>query len=116
MRTILCGSLVSFIKDEVIAESAPLHGRSNLELKPRLFNYLETAEFLEGFPIEEKAICYGLSNGVATGQTKNGEIASYIGSDDVTFPLKVLVGAEILEKRTSSSANSTAVLEYSLLC
>ena len=152
---ILCGSLVSFMKDEVIAESAPLHGRSNLELKLRPFNYLETAEFLEGFSNEEKAICYGLSNGVAkyieqfdsglsleeniidqfysiggyfseeqiktmissekhnpavynsilsavaTGHTKNGEIAAYIGSNDITYPLKVLVNAEILEKRMS---------------
>ena len=152
---ILCGSLVSFMKDEVIAESAPLHGRSNLDLKLRPFNYLETADFLEGFSNEEKAICYGLSNGVAkyieqfdpslsleeniidqfysiggyfseeqiktvissekhnpavynsiisavaTGHTKNGEIATYIGSDDVTYPLKVLVNAEILEKRLS---------------
>lgn len=152
---ILCGSLVSFMKEEVLAESAPLHGRSNLELKLRPFNYLETAEFLEGFSNEDKAICYGLTNGVAkyieqfdlglsleeniidqfysvggyfseeqvktvvssekqnpalynsiisavaTGHTKNGEIATYIGSDDVTYPLKVLVGAEILEKRIS---------------
>ena len=152
---ILCGSLVSFMKEEVIAESAPLHGRSNLELKLKPFNYLETAEFLEGFSIEEKAICYGLTNGVAkyieqfdtdfsleeniinqfysaggyfteeqiktvvtsekinpaiynsiisavaTGHTKNGEIAAFIGSDDVTYPLKVLVNAEILEKRIS---------------
>ncbi len=151
---ILCGSLVSFMK-EVLAESAPLHGRSNLELKLRPFNYLETAEFLEGFSNEDKAICYGLTNGVAkyieqfdpgisleeniidqfysvggyfseeqvktvvssekqspalynsiisavaTGHTKNGEIATYIGSDDVTYPLKVLVGSEILEKRIS---------------
>ena len=43
---ILCGSLVSFMKDEVLAESAPLHGRSNLELKLKPFKYLETAEFL----------------------------------------------------------------------
>ena len=152
---ILCGSLVSFMKEEVLAESAPLHGRSNLELKLRPFNYLETAEFLEGFSNEDKAICYGLTNGVAkyieqfdpglsleeniidqfysvggyfseeqvktvvssekqspalynsiisavaTGHTKNSEIATYIGSDDVTYPLKVLVGAEILEKRIS---------------
>ena len=152
---ILCGSLVSFMKDEVLAESAPLHGRSSLELKLRPFNYLETAEFLEGFTNEEKAVCYGLSNGVAkyieqfdpdldldgniiaqfysvggyfteeqirtivssekhnpalynsivsavaTGHTKNGEIATYIGSDDVTYPLKVLVGAEIIERRMS---------------
>lgn len=152
---ILCGSLVSFMKDEVLAESAPLHGRSSLELKLRPFNYLETADFLEGYTSEEKAICYGLSNGVAkyieqfdtrfsleenildqfysiggyfseeqvktvvtserknpalynsivsavaTDHTKNGEIASYVGVDDVTYPLKVLVNAEILERRVS---------------
>ena len=152
---IICGSLLSFMKEEVLAESAPLHGRSSLELKLKPFNYLETAEFLIGYTCEEKAICYGLSNGVAkyieqfdptlsleenivdqfysiggyfteeqvktvvtsdkqnpalynsivsavaTGHTKNSEIASYIGSDDVTYPLKVLVNAEILEKRTS---------------
>ena len=152
---ILCGSLVSFMKDEVLSESAPLHGRSSLELKLGPFNYYETAEFLNGYNYEEKAICYGLSNGVAkyveqfdpslpleeniigqfysiggyfteeqvktivtsdkqspalynsivsavaTGHTRNGEIASYIGSDDVTYPLKVLVKAEVLEKRMS---------------
>lgn len=152
---ILCGSLVSFMKDEVLAESAPLHGRSSLELKLRPFNYLETADFLEGYTNEEKAICYGLSNGVAkyieqfdtrislednivelfysiggyfseeqiktvvtserknpavynsiisavaTGHTKNSEIASYVGADDITYPLKVLTNAEILERRMS---------------
>jgi AAA+ ATPase superfamily predicted ATPase len=152
---IICGSLVSFMKDEVLAESAPLHGRSNIELKLRPFNYYETAEFLDGYTNEEKAICYGLSNGVAkyieqfntdesledniieqfysiggyfseeqiktvvsserqspaiynsiisavaTGHTKNGEIASCVGADDITYPLKVLTNAEILEKRVS---------------
>ena len=62
---ILCGSLVSFMKEEVLAESAPLHGRSNLELKLRPFNYLEAADFLDGFTNEDKAVCYGLTNGVA---------------------------------------------------
>lgn len=152
---ILCGSLVSFMKDEVLAESAPLHGRSDLELKLVPFNYVETAEFLEGYTNEEKAVCYGLTNGVAkyieqfdttesledniveqfysiggyfseeqirtvitserqspaiynsiisavaTGHTKNSEIASYVGSDDVSYPLKVLTNAEILERRMS---------------
>ncbi|MBQ2173541.1 MAG: AAA family ATPase, partial [Alphaproteobacteria bacterium] len=152
---VICGSLVSFMKDEVLAESAPLHGRSDLELKLRPFNYLETAEFLNNYTNEEKAICYGLTNGVAkyieqfdtcnsledniieqfysiggyfseeqiktiitnekqnpalynsiisavaTGHTKNSEIASYVGVDDVTYPLKVLVKAELLEKRVA---------------
>ena len=152
---ILCGSLVSFMKDEVLSQSAPLHERCDLELKLKPFNYLETAEFLEGYTFKEKAICYGLSNGVAkyieqfnpkktpeeniieefysiggyfseeqiktsvsserqnpalynsivsavaTGHTKNSEIATCVGVDDLTYPLKVLVNAEILEKRMS---------------
>lgn len=152
---VICGSLVSFMKDEVLAQSAPLHGRSDIELKLRPFDYLETAEFLDGYTCEEKAICYGLTNGVAkyieqfdpklsleenileqfysvggyfaeeqvktviasdkqnpalynsivsavaTGHTRSSEIASCIGSDEVTYPLKVLVNAEVLEKRVS---------------
>ncbi|SDB04106.1 ATP-binding protein [Eubacterium oxidoreducens] len=152
---IICGSLVSFMKDEVLAQSAPLYGRCNLELKLRPFNYMETAEFLEGYTYEEKAICYGLTNGVAkyieqfdcsksleeniieqfyslggyfseeqiktvisserqnpavynsiisavaTGHTKNSEIASFVGMDDVTYPLKMLTNAELLERRTA---------------
>ena len=62
---ILCGSLVNFMKEEVLAESAPLHGRSNLELKLRPFQYWDTGEFLDGYTLEEKAIVYGLTNGVA---------------------------------------------------
>ncbi|MBQ9608457.1 MAG: AAA family ATPase [Lachnospiraceae bacterium] len=152
---IICGSLVSFMKDEVLAETAPLYGRSDLELKLRPFNYIETAEFLDGYTNEEKAICYGLTNGVAkyieqfdvsetleeniieqfysiggyfseeqiktvitnekqnpalynsiisavaTGHTKNNEIASYVGVDDITYSLKVLVKAELLERRVA---------------
>lgn len=152
---IICGSLVSFMKDEVLAESAPLHGRSDLELKLHPFNYIETAEFLDSYTNEEKAICYGLTNGVAkyieqfdtalsleenivnqfysiggyfseeqiktvitnerqnpalynsiisavaTGHTKNNEIATYVGAGDITYPLKILTNAEILERRMS---------------
>lgn len=150
---VICGSLVTFMKDEVLAESAPLHGRCNLELKLKPFNYLETAAFLENYSMEEQAIIYGLTNGVAkyieqfdvrktleeniieeffdaggyfseeqiktvisndrqnpvlynsivsaiaTGHTKNSEIASCVGMDDISYPLKILIHAEIIEKR-----------------
>lgn len=36
---------------------------------------------------------------MATGHTKNNEIAACVGMDDITYPLKVLVKAEILERR-----------------
>jgi AAA+ ATPase superfamily predicted ATPase len=134
---VICGSLVSFMKDEVLAESAPLHGRASFELKLQPFNYRDTAEFVQLYSPEEKAIVYGLTNGVAkyielfndqktlerniideyfafggyfteelvktivanekqnpalynsivsaiaTGHTKNSEIASYVGMDDM---------------------------------
>lgn len=152
---IICGSLVGFMKDEVLAESAPLYGRSDLELHLHPFRYDETALFLDGYSSEEKAIVYGLTGGVAkyirqfdtsltldenieenfysfgryfseeliqtvfasdrqnpvlynsiieaiaTGHTKYNEIASFSGVDDVTYQLKVLTKAEIIEKRIS---------------
>ncbi len=154
---VICGSLISFMKDEVLAESAPLHGRATLEMKLQPFNYLDTAAFVPNFSAKEKAIAYGLTNGVAkyieqfddgksleqniideffgfggyfteeqvktvltserqnpalynsiisaiaTGHTKNSEIASCVGMDDITYPLKMLQKAEIIEKRTAKT-------------
>ena len=154
---VLCGSLVAFMKDEVLSESAPLHGRANLELKLQPFNYIDTAAFVENYNYEEKAIVYGITNGVAkyieqfddkksleqniienffdfggyfteeqvktvitsdrknpaifnsivsaiaTGHTRNREIASYAGADDITYPLKMLQKAEIIEKRMAKT-------------
>lgn len=151
---VLCGSLVAFMKDEVLAESAPLHGRANAELKLQPFNYKDTAEFVPDYSYEDKAIVYGLTNGVAkyieqfnkqkpleqniideyfsfggyfteeqiktvitndkqnpalynsivsaiaTGHTKNSEIAGCVGNNDITYPLKMLQKAEIIERRT----------------
>lgn len=65
MFFIICGSLVGFMKDEVLAESAPLYGRSDLELHLHPFRYNETALFLDGYSNEEKAVVYGLTGGVA---------------------------------------------------
>lgn len=62
---ILCGSLVSFMRDDVIGRDAPLHGRSSLEMKLRPFDYYEAAEFLPEYSFEDKAIVYGLTSGVA---------------------------------------------------
>ena len=153
---VLCGSLVAFMKDEVLAESAPLHGRATLEYKLNPFSYLDTAEFVSGYTFEDKAIVYGLTNGVAkyieqfnsdksleknivdefysiggyfteeqvktvitndkqnpalynsivsavaTGHTRNSEIATAVGADEITYPLKMLQKAEIIEKRVSN--------------
>ena len=61
---ILCGSLVSFMRDDVVGECAPLHGRSTLELKLHPMGYRDSGEFVPGYTHEEKAIVYGLTGGV----------------------------------------------------
>ncbi len=152
----LCGSLIAFMKDEILAEAAPLHGRATLELKLQPFNYRDTAEFVQKYSFEEKAIVYGLTNGVAkyieqfddtktleqniideyfafggyfteeqvktivsserqnpalyssivsaiaTGHTRNNEISGCVGMDDISYPLKMLQKAEIIEKRIAN--------------
>ena len=62
---ILLGSLVSFMKEDVLGSSAPLHGRANLEFKINPFGYKDTAAFVPKYSTEEKAIVYGLTGGVA---------------------------------------------------
>ena len=62
---ILLGSLVSFMRNDVLGSSAPLHGRANLEFKINPFDYKDTADFVPNYNTEEKAIVYGLTGGIA---------------------------------------------------
>ena len=150
---ILLGSLVSFMREDVLGASAPLHGRANLEFKISPFDYKDTALFVPEYSAEEKAIVYGLTGGVAkyieqfdskipldenieklffsrnaffseeqiktvitgeksnpvaynsiidaiaNGKTKYNEIQAATGMSDISFCLKNLISAEIVERR-----------------
>lgn len=152
---ILCGSLVSFMRESVLGEGAPLHGRSTLELRLQPMNYRDSASFVPRYSREEQAIVYGLTGGVpkyleqfddgrtldeniagqffsstgyfteeqvqtlvtadrsnpaafnaiissvAAGHTKYSEIAADAGGGDISYYLRSLVSAGILEKRSS---------------
>lgn len=62
---ILLGSLISFMREDVLGSNAPLHGRANLEIKMTPFGYKETGLFLPSYNVESKAIVYGVTGGVA---------------------------------------------------
>ena len=62
---ILCGSSMSFMEEQVLGYKSPLYGRRTSQYKIQPFNYLESAEFVPNYSIKEKAIVYGLTNGVA---------------------------------------------------
>lgn len=62
---ILSGSSISFMEQEVLSSKSPIYGRRTMQIDLKPFNYLETALFVPDYSCEEKAICYGITGGVA---------------------------------------------------
>lgn len=62
---ILCGSALSFMENKVLSEKSPLFGRRTAQIKLEAFSYLEAAQFVPDYSNEDKAICYGITGGVA---------------------------------------------------
>ena len=65
MMLILCGSALSFMEKKVLSEKSPIFGRRDSQIKLEAFNYRDSALFVPGYSAEEKAICYGVTGGVA---------------------------------------------------
>lgn len=65
MMLILCGSTLSFMEKKVLSEKSPIFGRRDSQIKLEEFNYRDSALFVPNYSAEDKAICYGVTGGVA---------------------------------------------------
>ncbi len=65
LMLILCGSALSFMEQKVLSEKSPLFGRRDHQIKLEAFNYKDSALFVPNYSYEDKAICYGVTGGVA---------------------------------------------------
>ncbi|EHL10926.1 hypothetical protein HMPREF9624_01073 [Oribacterium asaccharolyticum ACB7] len=65
LKIILCGSALSFMENKVLSEKSPLFGRRDSQIKLEAFDYLDSAKFVPEYSYEDKAICYGITGGVA---------------------------------------------------
>jgi hypothetical protein len=65
LMMILCGSSLSFMEDKVLSEKSPLFGRRDSQIRLEPFNYREASLFVPNYSAEDKAICYGITGGVA---------------------------------------------------
>ena len=65
LKIILCGSALSFMENKVLSEKSPLFGRRDSQIKLEAFDYLDAAKFVPEYSNEDKAICYGITGGVA---------------------------------------------------
>ncbi|MBQ9526419.1 MAG: ATP-binding protein [Fretibacterium sp.] len=60
---ILCGSYMGFMEKEVLGSKSPLFGRRTGQLQLKPFDYLTSAQFMDGFSPEEKLMFYGAFGG-----------------------------------------------------
>lgn len=65
LKLILCGSALEFMEKKVLGEKSPLFGRRDAQIKLKAFNYLDAAKFVPKYSNKDKAICYGITGGVA---------------------------------------------------
>ena len=65
LKIILCGSALRFMEKKVLSEKSPLFGRRDSQIKLEAFNYLDAAKFVPDYSNEDKAVCYGITGGVA---------------------------------------------------
>ena len=61
---ILCGSQVSFMEGEVLAERSPLYGRRTGQLRLMPLSYRDSGRFFAEYPAKEKLIAYGILGGI----------------------------------------------------
>ena len=65
LKIILCGSALTFMENKVLSEKSPLFGRRDSQIKLDAFDYLDASKFVPDYSNEDKAICYGITGGVA---------------------------------------------------
>ena len=62
---ILSGSSISFMIDEVLSAKSTIYGRRTMQIDLKPFDYIKAADFVPDYTPEEKAICYGVTGGIA---------------------------------------------------
>lgn len=60
----LCGSSLSFMKEQVLSEKSPLYGRRTAQIELKPFDFFESMKFFSGRDPQEIAQIYGMVGGV----------------------------------------------------
>jgi len=61
---VLCGSSLSFMKEQVLDEKSPLYGRRTAQIELKPFDFFESLDFLPGMEPREAAQVYGMVGGI----------------------------------------------------
>lgn len=61
---VLCGSSMSFIEKEILAEKNPLYGRATGILKMQAMDFYDAQQFFPNYSIEDKITAYAILGGI----------------------------------------------------
>lgn len=61
---VLCGSSLSFMKEQVLSEKSPLYGRRTAQMELKPFDFFDSMRFFPGRAPQEIAQIYGMVGGV----------------------------------------------------
>lgn len=61
---VLCGSSLSFMREQVLDEKSPLYGRRTAQMELQPFDFFESLPFLEGMSLRDAAQVYGMVGGI----------------------------------------------------
>lgn len=84
---IICGSSISFMENELLAEKTPLYGRATSKLELIPFDYYESSLFFEPWSNVDKLVAYGILGG----------IPFYLNCFDPSLDLKQNIANNILK-------------------
>lgn len=63
---VLCGSAMSFIEKEILAEKNPLYGRATGIFKMKEMGFYDAAKFFTSYSERDKVIAYSVLGGIPT--------------------------------------------------
>lgn len=61
---ILCGSSLSFMREQVLSEKSPLYGRRTAQLEIKPLDFFESREFFPEVSLQDAACYYGMVGGI----------------------------------------------------
>lgn len=114
---ILCGSSLSFMKEQVFDEKSPLYGRRTAQLEVRPFDFFESLPFLRGMGLQEAAEAYGMVGGIPLyllqfdgGETLRGNVeAAFLDPSSILYEEPVNLLKQEIQKASQYNAMLAAI-------
>lgn len=111
---VLCGSSLSFMKEQLLNRNSPLYGRRTAQMEVRPFDFFDSRAFLPGLDAQSAACLYGMTGGIPLYLMQFDDSLSVADNVESAFldPSSILYEepVNLLKQEVSKAAPYNAVL------